>query len=160
MAQRVKCLLTMRETWVRSLGREVPLEKGMATHSSILAWRIPWMEEPGGLQSMGLQSVGHNWASSLHFTSSCKRNQWALNDSHSTFLYILFTILIEPLLNLYSWNCRLGVQCNMYYLGKLLVAIQLFFHTQFMIFGVQKAREALKKNLFSNHFNQMFCLIF
>ena len=50
----------MQETWVRSLGWEDPLEKEMATHSSILAWRIPWTEEPGGLQSMGLQRVGHN----------------------------------------------------------------------------------------------------
>ena len=48
------------ETWVRSLGWEDPLEEGMATHSSILAWRIPWTEEPGGLQSMGLQRVGHD----------------------------------------------------------------------------------------------------
>ena len=52
MAQTVKCLSTMLETWVRSLGREDPLEKEMATHSSILAWKIPWMEDPGGLQSM------------------------------------------------------------------------------------------------------------
>ena len=50
----------MREAWVRFLGWEDPLEKGMATHSSILAWRIPRTEEPGGLQSMGLQRVGHN----------------------------------------------------------------------------------------------------
>ena len=49
-----------RETWVRSLGQEDPLEEGMATHSSILAWRIPWTEEPGGLQPMELQRVGHN----------------------------------------------------------------------------------------------------
>ena len=48
----------MRETWIRSLGGEDPLEKEMAIHSSILAWRIPWMEEPGGLQSTGLQRVG------------------------------------------------------------------------------------------------------
>ena len=52
----------MQETWVRSLGWEDPLEEGMATHSSILAWRIPWMEEPGGLQSTGSQRVGHYWA--------------------------------------------------------------------------------------------------
>ena len=52
----VKCLPTMRETWVRSLGREDPLEKEMATHSSTLAWETPWAEEPGSLQSMGLQS--------------------------------------------------------------------------------------------------------
>ena len=60
MAQRLKRLPTMLETWVRSLGREDSLEKEMATHSSILAWRIPWTEEPGGLQSMGLQRVGHD----------------------------------------------------------------------------------------------------
>ena len=56
----VKNLPAMQETQVRSLGREDPLEEEMATHSSILAWEIPWMEEPGGLQSMGLQRVGHN----------------------------------------------------------------------------------------------------
>ena len=50
----------MQETRVQSLGWEVPLEKGMATHSSILAWRIPWTEEPGVLQSVGLQRVGHD----------------------------------------------------------------------------------------------------
>ena len=60
VAQTVKHLLTMQETWVRSLGWEDPLEKEMATHSSILAWKIPWMEEPGRLQSMGLQGVGHD----------------------------------------------------------------------------------------------------
>ena len=50
----------IRETQVQSLGEEDPLEKGMATHSSILAWRIPWAEEPGGLQSMGLQRIRHD----------------------------------------------------------------------------------------------------
>ena len=55
----VKNLPAMRETWVQSLGWEDPLEKGMATHSSILTWRIPWTEEPGWLQSMGLQKVIH-----------------------------------------------------------------------------------------------------
>ena len=60
MAQRLKRLPAMQETWVLSLGREDPLEKEMATHSSILAWRIPWAEEPGGLQSTGSQRVGHN----------------------------------------------------------------------------------------------------
>ena len=52
----------MQETWVRSLVREDPMEKEVATHSSILAWKIPWMEKPGRLQSMGLQWVGHDWA--------------------------------------------------------------------------------------------------
>ena len=60
MAQRVKRLPTMQETWVRSLGREDPLEKEMATHSRILASKIPQTEEPSRLQSMELQRVGHN----------------------------------------------------------------------------------------------------
>ena len=65
LTQTVKHVPTMQETWVRSLGREDPLEKEMAPHSSILAWKIPWTEEPGRLQSMGSQRVGHNWATSL-----------------------------------------------------------------------------------------------
>ena len=60
MAQRLKHLPPMWESWVRSLGQEDTLEKEMATHSSILAWRVPWTEEPGRLQSMGLQRVGHD----------------------------------------------------------------------------------------------------
>ena len=60
VAQMVKNLPAMQETWVRSLGQEDPLEKGMATHSTILAWRIPWTEEPGGLQSMRSQRVRHD----------------------------------------------------------------------------------------------------
>ena len=58
VAQMEKHLPAVRETWVRSLGQEGSLEKEMATHSSVLAWRIPWTEEPGGLQSMGSQGVG------------------------------------------------------------------------------------------------------
>ena len=60
VTQRVKRLPAMWESWARSLGRKDPLEKEMATHSSILAWRIPWTEEPGGLQSTGSQRVGHD----------------------------------------------------------------------------------------------------
>ena len=60
VAQTVKNLPAMRETWVPSLGWEESLGKGMATHSSILAWRIPWTEEPGGLQSTGSQRVKHD----------------------------------------------------------------------------------------------------
>ena len=61
MAQLVKNPPAMWETWVRSWDQEDPLVKGMAAHSSILAWRIPWTEEPGRLPSMGSQRVGHNW---------------------------------------------------------------------------------------------------
>ena len=60
VAQTVKHLSTMRETWVPSLGQEDLLEKEMAIHSSTLVWKIPWTEEPGRLQSMGLQRVGHD----------------------------------------------------------------------------------------------------
>ena len=75
VSQTVKNLPVMRETWVRSLGREEPLEKKMAMHSNILAWRIPWTEEPGGPQSMGSQRVGHDQATNtcifhFHFISN------------------------------------------------------------------------------------------
>ena len=60
VAQTVKILPAMQETWVRSPSQKEPLEKEMATHSGILAWEIPWTEEPGGLQSMGSQRVGHS----------------------------------------------------------------------------------------------------
>ena len=60
VAQTVKRLPSMQETWVRSLGGEDPLEKEMATHASILAWKTPWMEKPGGPQSMESQRIGHD----------------------------------------------------------------------------------------------------
>ena len=60
MAQTVNNLPAMQETWIGSLGQEDTLKRGMATHSSIFAWRIPWTEEPDGLQSMGSQRVGHS----------------------------------------------------------------------------------------------------
>ena len=67
VAQRLKYLPAVRETWVQSLGQEDPLEKEMATHSSILAWRIPWTEEPGGLQSTVSQRVGHDFTFTFTF---------------------------------------------------------------------------------------------
>ena len=80
MAQMVKCSPAMQETQVLSLGQEDPLEKGTATHSSILAWRIPWTEEPGGLQSMRSQRVRHNWVinnpnSNYHWWEEMKKGQ-------------------------------------------------------------------------------------
>ena len=65
VAQTVECLSTMQETWVQSLGWEDPLEKEMAIHSSTIAWKILWTEEPSRLQSMGSQRVGHDWVTSL-----------------------------------------------------------------------------------------------
>ena len=72
MAQMVKNPPAMWENWVWSLGWEDPLEKGLATHSSILAWRSQWTEEPGGLQSTGMQRVGHDWATK-HSTTLLER---------------------------------------------------------------------------------------
>ena len=78
VAQMVKRPPAMRETRVRFLGREDPLEKEMAIHSSILAWKIPWMEEPDRLQSMGSQRVRHDWATSLSlFTLTFTSHSWA-----------------------------------------------------------------------------------
>ena len=83
VAQRLKRLPAMQETWVLSLGREHPLEKEMATHSSILAWRIPWMEEPGGLQSTGSQRVGQNWSTSLSVSLTFSSCLWSFPASGS-----------------------------------------------------------------------------
>ena len=90
MAQMVKSLPATWETWVWSLGWEDPLEKGMATHSSICAWRILWTEESGGLQSMGSQRVGWNWATNtftfpflgVNLKFSCLEFQIALHQKH------------------------------------------------------------------------------
>ena len=68
----------MQETQIQSLGLEDPLKKGMATHSSILAWKIPWTEESGGLQSMGLQTVRQNWA-----TNTFTFNLWKMNQEYT-----------------------------------------------------------------------------
>ena len=74
VAQMVKCLPAMREIWVQYLDQEDPLEKEMATHSSTLAWKMPWMEQPGRLQSMGSQKVGHDWVTSfISFQTEIKR---------------------------------------------------------------------------------------
>ena len=67
VTQMVKNLPVIQATWVPSLGWEDPLEKGTATHSNILAWRISWTEGPGRLQSMGLQRVGHDWGTFIHY---------------------------------------------------------------------------------------------
>ena len=70
VAQMLKNLLAMKEAQVWSLGQKDPPENGMATHSSILAWRISWTEEPGGLQSMRSQRIGHNWVTNTFFQNS------------------------------------------------------------------------------------------
>ena len=106
MAQTVKRLSTMRETWVRSLGQEDPLEKEMAIHSSTIAWKIPWTEEPGRLQSMGLQRVGHNWATS-HGFSSGHVWMWELDceESWAPKNWCFWTVVLEKTLES-PLNCK------------------------------------------------------
>ena len=99
VAQRLKHLPAMQETWVRSLGPEDPLEKEMATHSSTLAWRIPWMDEPGGLQSTGSQRVGHNWATSLHITFICGHTKVTLYEGF-TVKHFMPTPVVQSLSSL------------------------------------------------------------
>ena len=91
VAQMVKHLPAMRETRVRSLGWEDPLEKEMATHSSILAWEIPWTEDPGRLQSMGSQRVGHDWATSLSWR---KKVKWGWGGKKVKFLSLKLSFAI------------------------------------------------------------------
>ena len=82
LARRLERLPRMRENQVRSLGWEDPLEKEMATHSSTLAWKIPWKEEPGRLHSMGSQRVGHDWATSLSLSLSSRIYYGRVRKSH------------------------------------------------------------------------------
>ena len=90
VAKAEKNLPAMWEMWVWSLGWENPLEKGMATHSSILAWKIPWTEEPGGLQFMGSQRVRHNWVNNTQTHTFCLSNNMDLS------LYINIGNALEP----------------------------------------------------------------
>ena len=87
VGQMVNNLLAMQETQLQSLVQEDPQEKRMATHSSILAWRIPWTEEPGGLQSIGSQRVGHDWVTNT------------LHSIHSPFSYPLVEFYNKKMLN-------------------------------------------------------------
>ena len=103
-AQTVKRLPTMQETRIQYLGWEVPLEKEMATHFSILAWKIPWMEESRRLQSMESQRVGHNWATSLHFSFILKKGRKLLvnycilsKQSYFTTFFLLQDLINTPL---------------------------------------------------------------
>ena len=84
----VKNLPAIQETGVRSLVQEDPLEKGMSTHSSILAWRIPWTEEPGRLQSIGPQRIGHDWVTNIH--------------THTSWRYFVYFISFSPFITLWD----------------------------------------------------------
>ena len=103
VAQTVKNLPAMQETWIRSLGQKDPLEKGMTIHSSTLAWRIPWTEEPGRPQSMWSQRVRHDWVTNTATTSGSIPSAWRLaggalsapSDVYVRSFLCLFYTLIE-----------------------------------------------------------------
>ena len=97
LSQTVHNLPAMQNTQVLFLGREDPLKKGMATHSSILAWRIPWTEKPGGLQSMVRQRVGHDWVTFTFQTALvAHRSSLHTRSSHSSFLHPTQRVLFSP----------------------------------------------------------------
>ena len=112
----VKCLPTMRETQVWSLGWEDPLEKEMATHFSTLAWKIPWMEKHGRLQSIGSQRVGHYWATSIS-VYSCH----CFLISYTSVRFIPFVSFIVPT---FAWNVPLV--CLIFLKRSLVFPILLF----------------------------------
>ena len=102
----VKNLPAMQETQVLSLSQEDPLEKEMVTHSSSIAWRIPWTKEPGGLQSMGSQRVGRNWATNTH-ADNLDRIHCSFNKNQHSF-YADFKIF----LTLCKWGIPETVSCK------------------------------------------------
>ena len=124
------CLCRRQETWLWSLGQEDPLEEEMATHSNTLAWEIPWTEEPGGLQSMGSQRVGHDWVTLILPERGGKerdvgrRSQWlplrlSQNPSADNMQYLYYPITswqieggkVEEVIDLFGGsNCRWWLQ--------------------------------------------------
>ena len=120
VAQMVKRLPTVWENWVRSLGQEDPLEKEMATHSSTLAWKIPWTEECSRLQAMGSQRVGHDWMTSLHFFYTLNEDchlmwtlfkinvlslRWRLNATETRFRKWMFCLPCVSVLSMHTNGC-------------------------------------------------------
>ena len=101
----IKCLPTMRETWVQFLGWEDPLEKEMATHSSTLAWKIPWTEEPGRLHPVGSQRVRHDWATSLSLFTFIKHGSGTALSSRNALgaTQVVFNFLVAILKKNWSW---------------------------------------------------------
>ena len=109
IAQMVKNLPAMWATWVQSLGREDPLGKGNATHPSILAWKTPWTEEPGRLESMGLQRLRYDWATFSHSLTLYNMPQYL----GSSFIISLFTYWSVPLFNIYIFLFNLQ-KCSLH----------------------------------------------
>ena len=132
VAQSVKHLLTMWETQVRSLGWEDPLEKKMATHSSTLAWKIPWTEEPGGLQSMGSQRVRQGWTTKLStfsFAKSFNPDPNSFQKFLCTFSFVFYTeVPIKMYVYChqeYHWYIVIFRLINEHFLVPILISVSL-----------------------------------
>ena len=115
VAQRVKHLPVMQKTQVQSLGWKDPLEKEMATHSSILVWRMQWTEEPSGLQSMGSQRVRHDWATTLRVNLKCSSQERIHNYvwwwTVSRLMWSFCNIYKYEIIVLYTWNqCYMSIK--------------------------------------------------
>ena len=116
VAQTVKCLPAVRVIWVQSLAQEDPLGKEMATHSSTLAWKIPWIEEPCRLQSMGLQRVRHDWAASLHFIPHINR----IKNKNHTVISIVADKALKKIQHSFMMKAlnKLGIKGNFFNLMR------------------------------------------
>ena len=113
----------MQEIWVRSLGQEDPLEKSMAAHSSILAWRIPWTEEPGRLQSMGLQRVRYDWVTST-FTFRLAFCWFFMSSSAPWASLECWNRVLSTLSLTHVWGCLGWAECALYNAGRKRFFIQ------------------------------------
>ena len=118
-AKRVKCPPAVWETQVWSLGQQDPLEKEMATQSNVLAWRIQWTEEPSRLQSMGLQRVGHDWATSLTFTIG----QWAQRKQTAFESSWFFSLCVH--VSLYAYSTFLKATLTIFHWGREIHSVSL-----------------------------------
>ena len=119
VVQTVKNLPATQETQVWSLGQEDdPLEKGMATHSSILAWRIPWTVEPGGLQSMGSQRVRHDWVTNTHTHTQHHRKNWIMT-SYNFLSYFCLSICFYFFPSKFTSDGYPSVRSSQHNWGKL-----------------------------------------
>ena len=128
VVQTVNRLPAAQETRVRSLGWEDPLEKEMATHSSTLAWKIPWAEEPSRLQSMELQRVGHDWATSLSFTEPS--NTWS-----NIIRFIIYGIIYLYITHTHTW--RLFIKLGWYWRSYSVAWLSFYLYYEISHFNFQ-----------------------